>query len=463
MSGPSTRKKAAADTLEAVARDGTIVAIATALGRGALATVRLSGPDAFAIASACVTPWPLVPRTAALVRVRDPRSGDDVDRGLGVAFPAPRSFTGEDVVEIFAHGGAVAPAAVLAAFIHGGARPAAPGEFTRRALLNGKLDVLQAEALGDLIDAPTGFLHRAALAQLSGTLTMRIAQLRDSLVELEALLAYDIDFPEEDDGPIAKSRVREAALLVKKELGQLLSTLPAAQVGRHGAVVTLAGVPNAGKSSLFNALLGEARAIVTEHPGTTRDAIDVLIEAEPYPWRIVDTAGLRDANDPVERLGVEVSTTWLARADVVLLCGPSAADRGTALQAITGRTEGQVVSVRTMSDRYAADGPADVAVSAETGAGLDHLRTLVNAALTARFPRPAGDVPMIMRARHEAAIAQAYRATDEFLDAWQTQALPATVAATHVRSAIHSLNALIGAVDTEDVLTRVFSRFCVGK
>jgi tRNA modification GTPase len=463
MSGPNWPSPAAADLGDVVARDGTIVAIATAQGRGALATIRLSGPEAFAVAAKCIDPWPLADRSAVLVQVRDPRSGDEVDRGIAVSYRGPRSFTGEDVVEVSAHGGAVAPAAVLAAFVHGGARPAARGEFTRRAVLNGKLDLLQAEAIGDLIDAPTGLLHRAALAQLSGALTTRISQLRESLVELEALLVYDIDFPEEDDGPIARSRVRDAATVVKAELASLLSTLPAAHVGRHGAVVTLAGVPNAGKSSLFNALLGEARAIVTDIPGTTRDAIEALIEAEPYPWRLVDTAGLRAANDLVERLGVEISARWLARADIVLLCGPTAADRAAAARAVEGRTEGKLITVRTMSDRSLADGPADRAVSAVTGAGLDQLRELVNTALADRFPRPAGDVPLILRARHEVAIAAAHRAIDQFLASWQTQSLPAPVAATHVHHAIHSLDSLIGVVDTEDVLTRVFSRFCVGK
>jgi len=441
----------------------TIAAMATPPGRAALATIRVTGPGSNSIGAACVRPWPLVPRVATLAVIRNPGSGDVADSALATWFPAPRSFTGEDVLEVTAHGGAVAPASVLAAFVRAGARPARAGEFTRRALLNGKLDLLQAEAIGDLIDATSSVLHRAALAQLSGALTRRIAVLRTVLIDLEALLAYDIDFPEEDDGPVPSSQVSELCKMVQREIEQLLSTLPVAQLGRSGAVVVLAGVPNSGKSSLFNALIGEQRAIVTEHPGTTRDAIEVFIEAEPYPWRLVDTAGLRDAIEPAERLGVEVSGQWLARADVVLICGERVRDRGTAEAAVSGRTEGAVVRVRTMTDRAESEGGADVAVSALTGQGLVALRRIVGETLTVRHPRPPADIPVITRARHERALAQAGAELALFLASWESGALPTTIAATHVHAAVLALDSLIGAVDTEDVLDRVFARFCVGK
>jgi tRNA modification GTPase len=462
MSGQKSLR--APDSGAAAAAD-TIAAIATAPGRGAVATIRLSGARAFEIAAACLVPWPLIARRATLVTVRPPDSDEIADRGLATTFPAPRSFTGEDVVEVSAHGGVVSPALVLAAFIRAGARPAQPGEFTRRALLMGKLDLLQAEALGDLIDAPTGFMHRTALGQLSGALTVRIAALRDALIEIEALLAYDIDFPEEDDGPLVATRVADAADRVRAEIERLLGTLPAARIGREGAVIVLAGVPNSGKSSLFNALLGETRSIVTEIAGTTRDAVDALVEAEPYPWRLVDTAGLREATEPIERLGVEVSARWLARADVALVCGTSVRERELAAT-VTAATAAVVVRVRTMSDLVGAEvDPADgaIAVCALNGDGLPALRAAVGQALITRYPAPPPDTPIILRARHETALAHAAREVEHFLDVWQSRAVPAIVAAVHIRAAVHALDALIGAVDVDDVLARLFARFCVGK
>ncbi|HKS05172.1 MAG TPA: tRNA modification GTPase, partial [Gemmatimonadaceae bacterium] len=428
------------------------------------AIVRLSGAGAFDIAAQCVTPWPLAPRAATLVTVRNPHTRIAADRALATTFPAPRSFTGEHVVEISTHGGAVAPALVVAAFVAAGARPALAGEFTRRALLHGKLDLIQAEALGDLIDAPSQFAHAAALTQLSGALTTRVTALRESILELEALLAYDIDFPDEDDGPIAPARIATAATAARDDIALLLETLPAARIGREGAVVVLAGVPNAGKSSLFNALIGEARAIVTEHAGTTRDAIDALIEADPYPLRLVDTAGLRRASDPVERLGVEVSERWLARADIALACGTTSSDRETAAAASRERSAATVLRVRTMADVNGGDADnADASVSAVSGAGLTDLRQAIARALETRYPRPRTDVPLITRTRHAASLETARTELTAFLDAWQHGAVPATIAAVHVRTAVNALDALIGAVSTDDVLARVFERFCVGK
>jgi tRNA modification GTPase len=441
----------------------TIAAVATAPGRSAVATIRVSGNAAFAIGAACLTPWPLAPRRATLVAVRTPETGEIVDRVLATTFPGPRSFTGEDVLEISTHGGAIAPATVLRALVRAGARPAEPGEFTRRALLHGKLDLIQAEALGDLIDAPTSFVHRAALDQLSGALTRRIAAIREALLDLESLLAYDIDFPEEDEGPISPARIFDAAGRAREEIDTLLRTLPAARVAREGANVVLAGLPNTGKSSLFNALIGEERAIVTEHAGTTRDAIDVLIESEPYAFRLIDTAGLRDTPDAIERLGVEVSTRWLARADVVLVCGPSAASRHATIHAI-GTTGASVIRVQTMCDLTSeTGGDADVAVSAETGEGIARLRELLAQRLMDRYPLPASETPMILRARHEASLTAAREELDLFSAAWQARRLPPTVAAIHVRAAVGALDELIGAIDIEDVLTRLFERFCVGK
>ncbi|PYO79863.1 MAG: hypothetical protein DMD67_01780, partial [Gemmatimonadetes bacterium] len=210
-----------------------------------------------------------------------------------------------------------------------GARPAAPGEFTRRAVLNGKLDLLQAEATGDLIDAGSPAQARRALQQLERGLSTRLERLRAELLELEALIAYDIDFPDEDEGPVAPERVERAWLAARDRIAQLLATAPEGERLREGALLVIAGRPNAGKSSLFNALLGTDRAIVTEVPGTTRDAIEAHAVLEGFPFRLVDTAGLRSSDDRVEKIGIEVSRKYLAAADLVVFCEEAGAGAGS--------------------------------------------------------------------------------------------------------------------------------------
>jgi tRNA modification GTPase len=239
---------------------------------------------------------------------------------------------------------------VLAALVAAGAREALPGEFTRRAVLNGKLDLIQAEAVGDLIDARSGASHRQALEQLDGALSRRVAALRDRVLETEALLAYDIDFPEEDEGPVSRERVARAAAEAREAIEALLATAPAGELVREGALVVIAGPPNAGKSSLFNALLGRARALVTEIPGTTRDAIEAAVEGRRFPLRLVDTAGLRDTSDVVERLGIEVAERWVRDAHLVLCCGESESDVAMTIERVTALGAARVLGVRTKCD-----------------------------------------------------------------------------------------------------------------
>ena len=299
--------------------DDTIVALGTAAGRSAIAIVRLSGQNALDIAAKHVYPWPVPTREASLCEVHG--DGRLLDQAIVTVYKAPHSFTGENCVEISTHGGHIVPASVIAALIGSGAREALPGEFTRRAVLNGKLDIVQAEAVGDLIDARSSAMQQVALGQLEGGLSSRIAEVRESIISLEALLAYDIDFPEEDDGPVSRNRILESTDRVIGSLDVLLSTIPTGQVVKEGAITVIAGEPNAGKSSLFNALLGESRAIVTEIPGTTRDALEGVIDAGRWPIRLIDTAGLRLSNDAVERLGIEMSERYVARAHLLIACG----------------------------------------------------------------------------------------------------------------------------------------------
>lgn len=443
--------------------DDTIVALATAAGRGAIAVIRLSGARAIDIARALGASG-LQPRRATRVALRQP-NGEPLDDALITWFAAPRSYTGDEVVEIATHGGHVVPALVLAACVAAGARPATPGEFTRRAVLNGRMDLVQAEAVADLIDARTTAMHRQALSQLDGGLSRRLLALRDDVIHLEALIAYDIDFPEEDDGPIAPARIKKAAESLRDALRALMHTAPQAAVLRDGVLVVIAGPPNAGKSSLFNALLGESRALVTPIAGTTRDAIESVLDRAPLPLRFVDTAGLRDTADEIERLGIEVSTRYLGQAQVVLACGACAADIEATTSVIASRTNGIVIPVLTKTDLDSpgADGPG-LRVSAETGQGLqDVLEAIDRAAMAGLVALPAGDDVLVTRERHRAGLATAYEELSEFLLAWESGALPAPVAAVHLYAARESLSDLIGVVDTEDVLDRVFREFCIGK
>lgn len=437
--------------------DDTIAALATPPGRGALALIRLSGPRAWEIAESVLTPWPLTPRRATLVSVRDPSTAEVLDRPIATAYEAPHSFTGEHAVEITTHGGVIVPAAVLAALVAAGARPALGGEFTRRAVLNGKLDLAQAEAIGDLVDARSPSAQRAALSQLDGGLSRRIAALRTALLDTEALIAYDIDFPEEDDGPIPRERVARSAATAAASLGQLLATAPIGELVREGALVVIAGPPNAGKSSLFNALLGRARALVTEVPGTTRDAIEALVEpaGAAFPLRLVDTAGLRETADTVERLGIEVSERYLRDAHAVLACGETAPALAETVALVHALTPAPVVPVRTKADLHG------VGVSAETGYGLRELLDEVYQVVGSKPCDP--DTPIVTRARHRASLTAAAAELRQFQDAWAAGAVPAVIAAVHLRSAVHALEEIIGAVDTEDILDRLFAEFCVGK
>jgi tRNA modification GTPase len=387
-----------------------------------------------------------------------------LDRALVAVYHAPDSFTGEDVVEIFTHGGHVVPASVLSALIESGARQATPGEFTRRAVLNRKLDVVQAEAIGDLIDARSGAMQQTALNQLDGGLSSRIASLRHNVIDLESLIAYDVDFPEEDDGPISRERVLGAAERLLHSLDLLLATIPVGQIVREGAVVVIAGEPNVGKSSLFNALLGEQRAIVTEISGTTRDAIEAVVDAGTWPIRLIDTAGLRESSDVVEKLGIEISERHISLAHIVLACGDTKESLERAVAVVSDLSRSPVIQVLTKSDRGAVEpNPVMIAVSAATGAGLDALRHEIDKTIGEAYGEIHAETPVLTRARHIQAISQAREEVGAFANAWEANSLPATVAAVHLRSAALSLEEIIGAVSTDDVLDRVFSSFCVGK
>jgi tRNA modification GTPase len=397
--------------------------------------------------------------------VRD-ADGETIDEVVATLYIAPHSFTGEDLLEVSTHGGLMVPTAVAAAAIRAGAREAQPGEFTRRAVLNGKLDLLQAEAVGDLIDARSTAAHHSALRQLDGGLSRRVAALRAQILDLEALLSYDIDFPEEDDGPVPRERIEAAVELLLTALQSLLATSDRGTLVHDGALVVLVGAPNVGKSSLFNALLGEARAIVTDVPGTTRDAIEAVLDLPGWPLRLVDTAGLRETENAVEQLGIAVSGRYLKQAAVVLACGDSVESLSAVAVATAGaHTTAPIITVATKADlRSRSDQiAADVAVSAQSGVGLRVLLSLIETRLSREHGEAVVDAPGLTRARHQRAVKTADAELRAFDAAWRQDLVPVSVAAVHVRAAADALAELIGAVRVDDVLDVVFQRFCVGK
>jgi tRNA modification GTPase len=437
-----------------------IAALATPPGRSALAVIRVSGAGALEAAARVIEGFRADrPRVALLATFRD-AAGEAIDRGLYTVFPGPASYTGEDLVELSCHGGLVAPARVLAALHDAGARPAAPGEFTRRAVLNGKLDLFQAEAVGDLIDATAPAQARAALRQLDGGLSRRLGELRQLLVETEGLLAYDIDFPDEDDGPIPAARIAAQLAEVAERVERLLSMAPSAERLREGALLVLAGRPNAGKSSLFNSLLGADRALVTEFPGTTRDAVEGHTDFLGWPVKLADTAGLWDAANPIDRLGIQVSRRYLAAADLVLLCVETGRAPSTDELAILA--ERPALLVRTKADLTGGTESGGIAVSSVSGQGLAELRRAAAERVFADRVALADLEPALGRARHRTALARAGEALAGAHEQLTTSA-DAVLVAHHVREATAALDELVGVVDVEEVLDRVFESFCVGK
>jgi len=437
-----------------------IAALATPPGRSALAVVRVSGRGAFDVAARVVDGFRTKPpRLARLATFRN-SAGTTLDRGLYTVFPGPESYTGEDLVELSCHGGLTVPAQLLAALHAAGARSAAPGEFTRRAVLNGKLDLVQAEAVGDLIDATVPAQAGAALAQLEGGLSRRIGELREQLLALHALLDYDIDFPDEDEGPVAPARIARALDDAACRVQELLDTAPSGERLREGALVVFAGRPNAGKSSLFNALLGSDRALVTEIPGTTRDAIEAHTNFLGWPVRLIDTAGLQNATDRVERMGIEVSRRYLAAADLVLLCAEAGRPLGSDEAEILEHQP--AILVRTKLDLAPEAAAGELAVSCLTGHGLGALRKAVAERIFGDRLALADLGPGLTRERHREALAGARAALADAHPHLGRGGDPVLVA-HHVRRATLALDELVGVIDVEEVLGRVFATFCVGK
>ena len=432
-----------------------------------------------------------------LAGLHDPETGELLDRGIVTSYPAPASYTGEDMVEISCHGGYLIPGLLVEHALEAGARMAEPGEFTRRAYLNGKMDLLQAEAVCDLVAGRSRALHRVAVHQLERGLSARMTSARASLVRLEALLVHHLDFPDEDEPPTSLEAVAREAREVRLRLEGVLATAPEGELLREGALTVLAGRPNSGKSSIFNALVGYERAIVTEVPGTTRDALEATVSLGGYPFRLVDTAGLRETGERVEALGIEVARRYLARADLVLYCAetgeavpeadlgfPGERDcpllvletkadlarrgNGTERQYVNGRENGSS-DTEGGTDRPGAGAadddrglPRRIATSVVTGEGLEELGRVLPGMVFGGLVQANADTPVVTRRRHRRALERAVEELDAFERAL-ANGIPAEVAATHLRPAETALEEVLGIVTLDEVLDRVFRDFCIGK
>ena len=436
-----------------LARD-TIAAVATPPGKGGIGVVRVSGPRVPQIARALLGSLP-PPRHATFASFRDPQ-GERIDQGIALYYAAPNSYTGEPVLELQGHGGPVVMQQLLRACLAAGARLAEPGEFTRRAFLEGKLDLAQAEAVADLIDAASREAARSALRSLSGDFSAAVRDLLRELVELRALTEAMLDFPEEevdrlhrDDAASRLAAVRGAleAVIVKSRQGSLL---------REGIHAVLAGAPNVGKSSLLNRLAGEERAIVTPVPGTTRDSLRESIELDGVPVVLVDTAGMRPSSDEVERRGMERTQLELARADLVLAVTEAGVSEPPLADLPTDAEMARIVVYNKLdlAPGFTAP-PGAVAVSAKTGEGLDRLRRAI---LEAAGWSATGESVFLARERHMRALERArlHLQAAAAQRGWE-------FFAEELRLAQEALAGITGEFSSDDLLGEIFARFCIGK
>jgi tRNA modification GTPase len=444
-------------------QSNVIAAIATAPGRGGIGVIRVSGPDLSNFAQALTGRIPK-PRLASLANFLDAEQ-QAIDQGLLLYFAAPNSYTGEDVVEIQGHGGPVVMQMLLTRCVELGARLAEPGEFTRRAFLNDRLDLAQAEGVIDLIDASTSAAARSALRSLSGRFSQEIHTWRDKLVDLRMLVEATLDFPEEEVDFLEAARAIPRLQELGSDIQSILSRAKQGSLLRRGLQVVLAGQPNVGKSSLLNQLSGEDRAIVTEVAGTTRDVLREAIQIEGIPLHIIDTAGLRETDDIVEKLGIERSWREIANADVVLRMVDADIGITSEDHEIDARLpEGiPVIWVFNKIDRsnkpvqkQDLEGGTGLWISARTGAGMDLLRqTLLQ---IAGWESNTEDV-FLARERHIDALREAAAHIDLALQL----ASQLDLLAEELRLAQESVNTITGEFGADDLLGVIFSRFCIGK
>ena len=456
-----------------------IVAIATPPGRGGIGIVRVSGAVLNAVLNGVLgadIAARMVPRRATVARFLDAR-GAPIDQGIALLFPAPHSYTGETVLELHGHGGSVVLQLLLARCLEAGRdiglRVAEPGEFTRRAFLNDRLDLAQAEAVADLIDASTAAAARSASRSLTGAFSQEVRALMEALLELRTLVEATLDFPEEEIDFLESSNARARLAAIRAQLGGLLRKARQGAVLRAGLNVVLVGAPNVGKSSLLNALAGEDVAIVTAVPGTTRDRIRQTVDVSGTPLAVIDTAGVREATDEVERIGIERTLSEVERADLVLHLVDAAhpasdADVLARVQSRIGHSVPLLTVVNKIDlgdDRARVEGDR-VYLSALTGAGIDGLRAELRR-VAGWESEATGESVILARERHLHALARA----QEHLAAAAARAdvehgygdAQLELFAEELRLAGNCLGEITGAVSADDLLGRIFSRFCIGK
>jgi tRNA modification GTPase len=456
-----------------------IAAIATPPGRGGIGVVRVSG-DGLATLIAGIAGKPLAPRIATRVAFRDAQ-GNAIDTGLALFFPRPHSYTGEDVVEWHGHGGPAVMRLLLARCLELGARLAEPGEFTKRAFLNGKLDLAQAESVADVIEASTASAVRAAARSLTGEFSREVHALRDALIELRMYTEATLDFPDEELDLLREGDVQARLSSIRERLHAVLARARTGAVLREGLTVVLVGAPNVGKSSLLNRLVGDDVAIVTAIPGTTRDTIERPVEIAGIPLTIVDTAGLRDTSDAVEALGIARTRAAIARADLALLLVDARDDEGVVGEGTVSSLDARIAALVSELPRdlpriivhnkcdlahvaprieRAADEPVAVWLCALTGQGIELLEAEVR--------RIAGvgettEDAFFARARQLQALTDAARHLDVAKEHAESLPPPVELFAEELRLAQDAVSAITGEFTADDLLGEIFSRFCIGK
>lgn len=432
-------------------KNDTIVAVSTPAGVGGIAVVRASGADALPFALKHLAVPALKARRATYCRF------DDLDDVVAVYYP--KGYTGEPTVEISCHGSLYVQQAVLQALVNDGARMAGPGEFTMRAFSNGRLNLSQAEAVADLIDAVTPQQHRLAVSQLRGSYAAKLKELRQQLLDLTSLMELELDFSQEDVEFADRTELRRLLSTLHTQLATLIASFRMGNALKRGIPVAIVGKPNAGKSSLLNALLGDERAIVSDVPGTTRDTVEELLTIGNLTFRFIDTAGLRSSSDTVEAMGIERSRKAIADADIVLyvhdLTQPFSHDDLASLPV----GDKHLILVGNKSDLAGTVLPEGfVAISAKAGKGLDGLRE----AMLADVEPQAMQQVLLANPRHHEALMRVQQALMQVSQGLEA-GIPADLLAVDLRDALYHLGSITGEVVSDDILDNIFSRFCIGK
>lgn len=453
-----------------------ICAIATAPGRGGIAVIRVSGDNTFPLVEKLLEkPLPQQPRLATYRQLRN-LQGELLDDVVITTFRAPHSFTGDDTVEIACHGSTFIQQEILKALREAGCEMAGPGEFTQRAFLNGRLDLSQAEAVADLINAESRAMHRVAMSQMRGGVSEKLAQMRDKLLELTSLLELELDFGDHEELEFAdRLELSQITADLLRHIERLKDSFNAGNAIKNGIPVAIVGAPNVGKSSMLNALLGEERAIVTDIPGTTRDIIEDTMQLGGYTFRFIDTAGIRSTTDTIEQIGIERSFQQMEKAAIVLYLTDKEPDADVLSKILSQSEEKYLVGVSTKSDLNQAVATAEawkamgfevnewnslVVTSSKTDTGLDALKQQL-CAIAQKLTATETDV-IITNARHHEALSRAHESLLRVADALQI-GISGDLIAQDLRETLHHLGLITGQITTTEVLHNIFSKFCIGK